>query len=607
MKKFGAYRKYILIVLLCLILGFLAYVDLFTTLDSKLQDRLLKRSGPVDTEIVLVAIDDQSLEDLGSFPWPRYVHAELLRVLSEAQPAAIGIDIIFSEAADDPEEDLALVEAIREAGNVVLPVYAGLEGFSARQGAIKTDNLMVPFPDFPDQFNTGHINTFPDPDGIIRKTAIYLDYQGQTVLSFAWRIYEQYCRSKGLPVPDLNQLPLDPIKRLEINYAGIPGDFEHVSYSQVISGEIPPEFFEGRIVLVGSYTVGIGDYYFTPLAPEIPMYGVEIHANIIQNLLRGSFLQSAPFSVTLLAIALFGAAAAFGFSRLSPVKGVFLLAALAVGYLAVARKMYSMGYLLSLFYPLLLLALGYLAALAVNYISELLERRRITGVFSRYVAPQVVDKLLEGGEKALQLGGSRREITVLFVDIRGFTPLSEAAAPEEVVEILNEYLTLVAQSIFQYGGTLDKFIGDAAMAIFNAPLDLEDHCFKAVQAAWAMKEGAVPLQRRLEEKYGRTVRFGIGVNTGPAVIGNIGASFRMDYTAIGDTVNTAARLESNAQPGQILISEAVYEKVKDRVTATSLGEIKVKGKAQGINVFQVDGVNTDSGTGVKNLNLQTLE
>ncbi len=607
MKKFGAYRKYILIVLLCLILGFLAYVDLFTTLDSKLQDRLLKRSGPVDTEIVLVAIDDQSLEDLGSFPWPRYVHAELLRVLSEAQPAAIGIDIIFSEAADDPEEDLALVEAIREAGNVVLPVYAGLEGFSARQGAIKTDNLMVPFPDFPDQFNTGHINTFPDPDGIIRKTAIYLDYQGQTVPSFAWRIYEQYCRSKGLPVPDLNQLPLDPIKRLEINYAGIPGDFEHVSYSQVISGEIPPEFFEGRIVLVGSYTVGIGDYYFTPLAPEIPMYGVEIHANIIQNLLRGSFLQSAPFSVTLLAIALFGAAAAFGFSRLSPVKGVFLLAALAVGYLAVARKMYSMGYLLSLFYPLLLLALGYLAALAVNYISELLERRRITGVFSRYVAPQVVDKLLEGGEKALQLGGSRREITVLFVDIRGFTPLSEAAAPEEVVEILNEYLTLVAQSIFQYGGTLDKFIGDAAMAIFNAPLDLEDHCFKAVQAAWAMKEGAVPLQRRLEEKYGRTVRFGIGVNTGPAVIGNIGASFRMDYTAIGDTVNTAARLESNAQPGQILISEAVYEKVKDRVTATSLGEIKVKGKAQGINVFQVDGVNTDSGTGVKNLNLQTLE
>ncbi len=590
MRNLGSYGKYILILFLCLILGLFAYLDIFSTFDSKLQDKLLRQSSPVDMEIVVVAIDDQSLEDLGRFPWPRYVHAELIRILSQGQPAAIGIDIIFSEATEDPEEDLALVEAIREAGNVVLPVYANLEGFSRRQGAIQTDNLVVPFPDFPDQFITGHINTFPDPDGIIRKTALYLDYQGQTVPSFAWRIYEQYCQSKGLPAPDINQIPLDPIKRMEINYAGIPGDYEHISYSQVISGEVPPEFFQGRIVLVGSYTVGIGDFYFTPLAPEVPMYGVEIHANILQNLLHGSYLQRVPFGIPLLAIVLFGAAAAFGFTRLRPGKGLILLAVLAAGYLVFARLMYSNGYLLPLLYPLLLLVLGYLVVLAANYISELMERRRITGVFSRYVAPQVVNKLLEGGEKALQLGGSRREITVLFVDIRGFTPLSEAAAPEEVVEILNEYLSLVAQCIFQYGGTLDKFIGDAAMAIFNAPLDLEDHCFKAVQAAWAMKEGAAPLQQRLQEKYGRTVQFGIGVNTGPAVIGNIGASFRMDYTAIGDTVNTAARLESNAQPGQILISQAVYEKVKDRVAATSLGEIKVKGKAQGINVFQVDGV-----------------
>jgi len=199
------------------------------------------------------------------------------------------------------------------------------------------------------------------------------------------------------------------------------------------------------------------------------MYGVEIHANILQNLLHGSYLQRAPFGIPLLAIVLFGAAAAFGFTRLRHGKGLILLAVLAAGYLVFARLMYSNGYLLPLLYPLLLLVLGYLVVLAANYISELMERRRITGVFSRYVAPQVVNKLLEGGEKALQLGGSRREITVLFVDIRGFTPLSEAAAPEEVVEILNEYLSLVAQCIFQYGGTLDKFIGDAAMAIFNAP------------------------------------------------------------------------------------------------------------------------------------------
>lgn len=146
MRNLGSYGKYILILFLCLILGLFAYLDIFSTFDSKLQDKLLRQSSPVDMEIVVVAIDDQSLEDLGRFPWPRYVHAELIRILSQGQPAAIGIDIIFSEATEDPEEDLALVEAIREAGNVVLPVYANLEGFSRRQGTIQTDNLVVPFP-----------------------------------------------------------------------------------------------------------------------------------------------------------------------------------------------------------------------------------------------------------------------------------------------------------------------------------------------------------------------------------------------------------------------------------------------------------------------------
>jgi adenylate cyclase len=584
------YRKYFLIVSLCLVFCFLAYQDIFETLENKLQDSLLQRSSPVDTEIVLVAIDDRSLENLGRFPWSRYVHAELFNILSQAKPIAIGMDLIFSEPSADPEEDLAMVQAISQAGNVVLPVYANLEGFSERQGAIKTDNLSVPFKDFPDKFITGHINTFLDPDGIIRKTALFLDYKGEVVPSFAWRIYEQYCSAKGQQIPNINQIPLDPIKRMEIAYTGIPGDYEHVSYSQVISGEVPPEFFTDRIVLVGPYTVGIDDYYFTPLAPEVPMYGIEVHANILQNLLHKTYKERVPFSYTLLTLIFFGAVATFGFTRLTPVKGIIILAVLIGGYLLFAQQMYQRGYLFSLFYPLLFVVIGYLVALAANYVTELLERRRITGVFSKYVAPQVVNKLLEGGESALQLGGIRREITVLFVDIRGFTPLSEAADPEEVVEILNEYLTLVANAIFQFGGTLDKFIGDAAMAIFNAPLDLEDHYFRAVQAAWAMKEGAIPLEKRLFEKFGRTVQFGIGVNTGSAVIGNIGASFRMDYTAIGDTVNTAARLESNAKAGQILISQAVYEKVQERVTVTSLGEIKVKGKIQGVSVFQVDGI-----------------
>jgi adenylate cyclase len=245
---------------------------------------------------------------------------------------------------------------------------------------------------------------------------------------------------------------------------------------------------------------------------------------------------------------------------------------------------------MSLFYPAAALILTYLVMLAYRYLEEQFERRRITGIFGRYVAPQVVDQILKEGEEGLKLGGTRKEISVLFVDIRGFTPLSEKVEPEEVVGILNSYLNLTAKSIFDNEGTLDKFIGDATMAIFNAPLDLADHEFKAVKAAWAMKQGAAALQKELEEKYGKGVSFGIGVNTGYAVVGNIGATFRMDFTAIGDTVNTAARLESNAKPDQILLSSSIYEKVKDRVEATYLGEIKVKGKEQGVPVYQLDAI-----------------
>ena len=211
-------------------------------------------------------------------------------------------------------------------------------------------------------------------------------------------------------------------------------------------------------------------------------------------------------------------------------------------------------------------------------------------MFGKYVAPQVVEQILKGSQESLHLGGIRRMITALFVDIRGFTPLSEKAEPEEIVDILNDYLNLTAESIFKYEGTLDKFIGDATMAIYNAPIELEDHAYRAVQTAWAMKQGSYILQEKLEKKFGKGVQFGIGINTGYAVVGNIGAKFRMDYTAIGDTVNTAARLESNAKAGQILLSKSTYELVKDKVEVTPLGEIKVKGKEQGIEIYQLEKV-----------------
>ena len=194
------------------------------------------------------------------------------------------------------------------------------------------------------------------------------------------------------------------------------------------------------------------------------------------------------------------------------------------------------------------------------------------------------------GTYELKLGGENRDVAVLFVDIRGFTPLSESLEPEQVVDILNGYLKLTTESIFKHGGTLDKFIGDATMAVFNSPFDTEDYEYKAILAAWDIVQGGNRIEKEFMEKYGKQVGFGVGVNCGPAVVGNIGCDFRMDYTAIGDTVNTAARLESNAPKGCIYISKDVYERLKGRITVEEVGEIPLKGKSNGVFVYSVTGI-----------------
>jgi adenylate cyclase len=322
------------------------------------------------------------------------------------------------------------------------------------------------------------------------------------------------------------------------------------------------------------------------------MFGVEIHANILQNLFDDSLKTQAPEVFNLVTILVLAILTFFISERFSPLKGLSILILIAVGYLFIGKKVYEQGYVLELFYPLLTMGILYVTALAYHYLEQLNEKRRIRSLFGRYVAPQVVNKILEDSD-SINLGGERRFISVLFVDIRGFTPLSERCEPEEIVEILNSYLDLCEQSIFTNKGTLDKFIGDATMAIYNAPLELEDHAFYAVKTAWDMKQGAALLKEGLLERFGKTVDFGIGVNTGYAVVGNIGSKRRMDYTAIGDTVNTSARLESNAKPGQILISQATYDLVKERVDVKPLGEIKVKGKETMIPIYEVEGIRSD--------------
>nr|WP_223285461.1 adenylate/guanylate cyclase domain-containing protein [Paenibacillus sp. PL91] len=568
----------------------LMYRGTLDTMDYFFQDRFMQKESAVDTRIAIIAIDDESINNFGSWPWNRSVHAQLIDTLAEGEPAVIAFDVTFpAPSADDPDSDAALITAVSNAGNIVMPVF-GTFASSAKRGGIEALAMSEPFPALKEAAAAvGHINTIPDRDRVVRNALYSFASKGEQIESFSGVIYKMFMERSGKQV-NTNMLPLDAFGQFHIPYTGRPGQYEAIPYSAVLSGDVPADYFKDRIVLIGPYATGFKDDYLTPLQVKIPMYGVEIHANIIQALLEGDLKQELDWKWNALILLIAAALAYFLFRKWNMIISFLAVAAIMAVFVIGSSYLYSRGFIISIGYVVPLLIISCIVVVGFHYVEELLERRRVTDIFGRYVAPEVVSQILRSGEEGLKLGGTRRELTVLFVDIRGFTPLSEKAEPEEIVEILNEYLDLAANCIFKYDGTLDKFIGDAAMAIFNAPLLLEDHPMRAVEAAWAMKEGSAALECKLIERFGFGVKFGIGIHTGPAVFGNIGSKSRMDYTAIGDTVNTSARLESNAKPGQIILSDAVYQVVKDRVNANSLGEIKVKGKEQGISIYELEGL-----------------
>lgn len=359
----------------------------------------------------------------------------------------------------------------------------------------------------------------------------------------------------------------------------------------VLNGKIDPRAFTGSIVLVGAYATGMQDNFNVPNGYSKQMFGVEIHANILQSLMDGRFSVNAnPFAVGAIAGIICGIIH-FVFKRSKLVISTILLVVAIAAQMLVGITLNNNGKVISLVYTTIALILSYIYCLAIGYLLEKIKRKKVINAFKKYVAPEVVEEISKKGDFSIKLGGENRDVAVLFVDIRGFTTMSEMLEPEQVVAILNNYLNLTTDAIFKNKGTLDKFIGDATMAVFNSPFDLEDYTFKAVCAAMDIVDGAKALEEKLMKEFGRSIGFGVGVNCGPAIVGNIGCEFRMDFTAIGDTVNTAARLEANAKRGQVLISDAVYERVKDRVEVEDVGEIPLKGKSKGVFVYSVTSVN----------------
>lgn len=590
-------KKNYLQTLIILAASFLiSFYGILSAVDRWGMDTFYQTPSSTDNRIRIIAVDEKTLSEYGTFSsWSREKSAELISLLNgseESKPAAIGFDIMFI-GDSDADTDAMLANACEGSDNIVTAVNIVNETvLETNNGKLQENKLHIadvelPYEALYQNTHIGFANTAPDSDSYVRRAILYRMYEEERIDSFSSAVYHLYCENEGIAPAEPK---LGSYNEFMFSYSGKPGAYETLSLSDVLNGTVDLRTFRDCIVLVGAYAPGMQDAYNTPIDRSTQMYGVEIHANLIQALLEGNTAESAGTLMTALIIAVIAALYFLLLSKMKLITGTLTGALLIAAWMTAGKLLYGRGIELSLLTLPIILIVIYIVQLVGSYVEERVRRNRMVSAFKKYVAPQVVDQLVKQDKFEITLGGENRDVAVMFVDIRGFTSMSEALSPEEVVGILNEYLTLTTSAIFEHGGTLDKFIGDATMGIFNAPFDLDDYIYRAILTGLDIVKGSKELNDRLFERFGKTVQFGIGIHCGPAVVGNVGCGFRMDYTAIGDTVNTASRLEGSAAGGQILISSDVYELMKDRISANNIGNLRLKGKENELTVYEVTDV-----------------
>ncbi len=454
---------------------------------------------------------------------------------------------------------------------------------------------------------SGFFNTMPDSDGSNRWAPLVIAFGESYYLPLA---VAAVCAYEDQAPPSLTVepygvsavrigkrlIPTDESGRLLINYLGPPQTFPHYAISDILDGVSPPDAFRGKIVLVGATAAGIYDLRVTPFSSVFP--GVEMHATIIDNILHGRFLLHSSLMrfFDICAIVFFGLALGFAVSRLRPLPG--FSAALGLMVLFAAANMlafFKLSAWLNLVYPLATMVLIYLALTVISYFREERDKKKIRGAFQYYLTASVITEMLKNPSK-LKLGGEKKELTVVFSDIRGFTTISEKLPPEDLVGLLNEYLTAMTEQVFAYDGLLDKYIGDAVMAVFGAPVNQTDHARRACLTALAMIRELDRLKNTWQEEGRPVFDIGIGINSGEMIVGNMGSKMRFDYTVMGDAVNLGSRLEGlNKQYGtRILISEYTYAAIKNEFCARELDRVRVSGKAAPVTVYELLGEKKDA-------------
>jgi len=604
------------------LIAFIFYqFEIFKPLEWKSWDlrlRLFSSPSKANKDIVLFFIDQYSLDVYEKqqglpWPWPRQIYSAVIKYLERGGAKACVFDLTLSENSRyGIEDDKVFSEAMAQAKNVLLTFFLSREErepdeasfellsrfslktkaipakalFSSKSVTLPVENLLEA------AAGAGNVQFAPDGDGIYRR------------LPLVFRLKDMVLPSLPLAAvnflqgeQNLQNIPFDGSGQMIVRYHGPRGTYRTYSLAAIINSwaqieegktpQIPAQEFSGKIVLVGTSAPGLYDLKSSPFSAVYP--GTEILATAIDNLLRQEFIRI-PSQVLLwgltLILALFTGMGTSYIKRIWKIIVFFIFClALPAGAASLA---FVPGYWLDFVTPLLAIVLSFIGASLLNYSIEGRQRRFIKSVFRYYLSPDVIERIIKN-PALLELGGEKREITSFFSDVAGFTTISEGLSPEELVSLLNAYLSEMTDIILSTGGTLDKYEGDAIIAFWNAPLDQPDHALRACRAALSCQRKLEELKPFFRQRFGHELSMRIGLNSGPGVVGNMGSRRRFDYTAMGDTVNLASRLEGACKQYNvpILVGNTTYELVKEGVLARAVDIIRVVGKKRPVRVYQI--------------------
>jgi adenylate cyclase len=570
-------RAMAVVALVAAAIGIVFYATgLMGTLEAQSIDARFAVRGTQSTpdEIVIVGVDDETFDELPNtrWPFPRSLEGRVIERATEGGARAVAVDIQFTEQTT-PKQDNALIEAVAGAPGVVLSttetnkrgesrIFGGEE--VVHELGARAGNTTVPV----------------ESGGTTRKML----YEHGGLVSFAVVTAEAMTGDRISP---------DQFEdgKAWIDYRGPPDTFHEVSFGRVLHGKIPASVFRGKTVIIGATAPSLQDYHATSTSGDELMSGPEVQANAIWTAAHGFPLSSSPTFLDLILILLLAAGPAAAALRLKPAAALVAAVALGLLYALATQLAFDSGTVLPIVYPLLALTLAALGALAANYLITSFERQRVHDTFARFVPEAVVADVLERvDEEDLRFGGVRRECTVLFSDLRGFTSFAEELEPERVIEVLNHYLEEMSDAIMDQGGTLVAYMGDGIMAVFGAPIEQEDHADRALGAAREMLRVRLPRFNEwlAGEGLGEGFAMGIGINSGTVMSGQVGSERRIEYTAIGDTTNTAARLEGMTKGSghQLFVADSTKIALRDgEVELQIVGEREVRGRTHTITIW----------------------